>query len=247
MKFTSWSRVGLAAVALGLVPSAGLAATPAQILQAAHRIEAVRRIDRFATAPAAPEPGDAFSVSLALYDGDRLGQPPTSAYWSFKDGELSFHLWPSPVFPDGYGSREIGVFYFSAVKTAGKPYVGENAYGARRTVTVENWVVDGLAVVSAPLGRDYTMSIKVDGPEARRLAGAARFVIEGRTVPLAPGKPWQCQRRQAPPKADYPVDDTTEECWTGATITRVALIDSGTNAVLNEWIDSTAPAAGRGQ
>ena len=120
----------------------------AEFLQG-HSYAARQITDRFADRPKIA-PDKRFRAEIATRDGNTVGMGPTSAFWTYKNGELRVALSMYDA-PRGSPSRTEG-FNLAGKMTAGKPYRGSNAFGASTMVAVEHWRHDALVVVDRPRG-----------------------------------------------------------------------------------------------
>jgi len=261
-----------AAVVLGLsVPAATAAPAPASkpsvlalAIGQARTSGARQRVDRFAAdAAATAYEGAPFSVTLRPIDGNTTGVAANSALWTYDRGELTFDLTPTQAPRRNYEFRKYELIYTSAVGRNGKPYVGANAFGATRRVTVEHWRREGIAVLSAPHGEEpaslsrrnaadvarglpvyhyadleksYPLIIHASGPDARNAVATTVLVVEG-TLTKLPDEAGVaiCASSYNGPEVDAPIEINEAACWAGANITRVAYINRTTGAVLKEW------------
>lgn len=243
--------VRAAAVALLFaLPSAAPAQVPSNLqaeFSQAHAYAARKSTDRFADRPQVAA-GKAFKVTFGARDGDTTGDAPTSAFWTYKDGELSIVLGMRER-PRTLPAVKEG-FNVGGAMSLGKPYRGTNAFGASTMVRVENWRHDALAVVGRPRGTphdrfpdseqldQFSVKVPTTGANARQLIQHLRIVVEGVTAPLVAESAVECDSRGLDAQISAPIEYTDQQCWIGADVSRIAIVDSREGKVLGEWVSA---------
>lgn len=222
--------------------------------------------DKFASEAVDPNlEGQPFHIEVALHDGDQTGESGVSGFWTYNEGKLRVIYGADEyVGQIRFGHTNEHLAKIDGHMTAGRPWVGENAFGARRRISVEHWQIDAVAFRSFPvpdakspydddrpaiLGpltlppdeRDYWVEVPITGEAARQLARNVRVVIDGKIAKLANGSMTDCHEHYIEPKVDAPYEITELTCWVGADVSRVAFVDKGSGQVLKDW---TAAANG---
>lgn len=245
-----------------LLATAAPAGTLQSAFQAAHRDYSAQLVDKFAETTADPAViGKPFKFIGPLKDGQALGGPP-GPYYSYDDGKLRLIFIPHEKYA-GPGLIEGPKYVVGTIggsRTPTRSYTGTNAFGVTARVQVEKLQENSLAMLERPEGEvspyrsdsplpaspesqlppppkdTYWVEVALPGPEARRLAQDARFVVEGTIASLHDGKLSICKGFYGEPKVDHPLEVYGSNCWIGANVSRIAFVRKSTGEVLKEWV-----------
>jgi hypothetical protein len=211
--------------------------------------------------------GQSFHIEVPLRDGDQTGESGISGFWTYKAGKLRvIYNAREYVGQIRLGHSNEHLAEIGGRMTSGRPWTGENAYGAQRSVKVESWQIDAVAFRSFPIPdakspydddrpsylspitlppdqRGYWVEVPISGQAARSLAQNVRVVIEGKIAKLANGALTDCHEHYIGPTVDGPYEITELTCWVGAEVSRVAFIDKANGNVLKEWTTDANGAA----
>lgn len=251
-----------------LVLAAVTAANPVDlVLTAAHTNLSRQREDRFADVKLPAVVGRGFRLTLPILDSEGPWSAARLATWTYSGGTIRLHAvlaenpHPTSVLEQ---PAAVPVIDLSAQKVGSSSYPGENAFGVRRTVTVEKYRINALAFVERPRGEvspytpgmaspevrtmmaekgmDYWVEVKAPGAQARALSQNARLVIEGTMANLPSGLAADCYDGQGTrAQIDRPYEINRVTCWAGAKAERIAFVDISTGTVLKEWTINTTP------
>jgi len=189
--------------------------------------------DRFAEATSfADAVGEPFSVELKAWD--RFSDVSDS----FENGTITLSLETKETRRDPLNPKDVALrmIQIGGTSSNGRPYVASNAFGARAVVTSLNGKGNALAIVGGLSERNFTYAIDATGPEARSLDKNFRVIIEGTLQYLPTGKLANCDTDYVAPELSSPTEITTERCWVGARISRIAFLDRHNGEVLKEWV-----------
>lgn len=230
----------LCVAAVAALPIGSATPNVAGALAIAHRNAKSQQADKFASTVATPNiEGEEFSVSYGLSDGSASGiDAVQSGYYTYLDGEFSVSFSTDQAGYDPANLKAIrAVAFFQAKHVVGGRYSGENAFGVTRVVTRYSIARNGIAFLGGRLGEvgKQEFSTPLSGPEARRLARDLRVQITGSVARLPSGKLTECKEKYRGPTLNYPVAATWKDCWVGALVRRVALIDSKDGRTLRAW------------
>lgn len=240
----------------------GAAAALDDVLAAAHRDRVNQAEDSFASPTVdSSKVGEPFQIVLQIGDGTVRGrETPNSSFYAYdpEKGELELVL--STASERAVGEDDEGfaaLIYYSVIRLggrsrAGASYIGQNAFGVQSRVEVSNRMYDAIALVDAPgmtgpddtSYRSYTATFTLPGPEARQIAADAVVRIEGTLALLGTGKLTRCTSDYNGPTIDHPTEITTNTCFAGARVDRIAFMRESTGEVLKEWHVDNSPAAG---
>lgn len=226
-------------------------------LAAAHNDARARLTDQFAASTVSRDViGLHFRLAFAFRDGRSTAAPLAGAgYYTYENGALRLIVSLDEV-SSRVGAPQRLLLKIGTRERPGRPYVASNAFGARARVAVSWLSEDGLAINEGPEGmlspytNDATISAylrehlprhyywlqrEMPGAEARQLALAARVEVEGTVAPLPEGGLTECRSDFGAPTLDSPREVLISQCWIGATVDRIAIVDGRNGEVLGEW------------
>lgn len=202
--------------------------------------------------------GSSFVITMPVEDGSE-GQG--VAYFDYEEGKLILNVSPSNAWPwlDGPKTSMPVLIVSDDSKMTGT-YIGQNAFGV--TAEVKNFrnVGAGVAIVSSPkpmsspmrskIGAkyhedtDWWVTYNVPPAEAKALALNTYAVVQGTYSMLPTGKAGFCHKGGLSATIDRPSNYSTEKCYVGAKITRIAFINKADGSVLKEWTMANSPRLG---
>lgn len=259
-------RNGVRAVLLfGMLHSLMAAVQPSAITDQAafdRTIAAIRAdansYDKFKEPVTTDLIGKSFSITIPVEQG---GEGRGTAFYDYKDGKLILDVSPSKAWPFLAGPKDaLPVLIVSEnTKTTGK-YIGQNAFGATAEVTRFRNMGAGIAIVESPkpmlspmrtgMGAnilddsDWWIALSLPPSEAKELALNSVAVVQGTYSKLPTGGVGFCDKGIVTATIDKPSNYSSEKCYIGARISRIALIDKRTNTLLREWTNASAPRLG---
>ena len=219
-------------------------------LRSAHAFEEQREQDQFADAPAAPQAGAQFVVSMKFSDANEAGVGRSSErpYYTYGAGRLRLQATPSNQ-QAGPGQPTYPVMSIAHRTKPGKAYMGASAFGAAARIPATWLETDGVAMIVRPQGelspysrplegvaerRDtYWVEVELPGPLARQVALDARLLLEGSLQPLDGNRITACRTDHGAARIDSPTVVISRTCWIGAHVSRIAIVSRG--VTLREW------------
>lgn len=202
--------------------------------------------------------GKSFAISMPVQD-DIEGQG--VAYFDYKDGKLILNVSPLNAWPrlDGPSSSMPVLIVNDGTRMTGS-YIGQNAFGVTARVRNFRNISAGIAIVGSPKpmlspmraamksryakDTDWWVSMNLPPSEARALALNTQAVVQGTYTTLPSGKAGFCHSMGLSATLDSPSNYHTEQCFIGAKVTRIALVNKATGAVLKEWTTAGDPILG---
>ncbi|MFL0588090.1 hypothetical protein ACH0BU_15805 [Sphingomonas olei] len=251
----------------GLV--AGLLATSAHaqtITDAAAfngAIETVRKgnasTDKFAEPIRLPIEGKAFKLTMAPEEWATEGGG--ALLYDYKDGALVLDLSPTTVWPLLAGPKErLPALKVSSTTANLGSSLGQNAFGAVAEVRTFRNKGAAIAILNSPkpmisprreaIGAKYLEDtdwwVRLDLPpaQAKAMAADAIAVVEGTFAPLPNGQAGACHFGGVSATIRNPTNYSSEVCYVGANITRIAITRKSTGEVLKEWTLDNSPRLG---
>ena len=222
------------------------------VMTAARRDHVARKTDQFAAATVDQSfMGKPFRVAVPV---DPLYYPENNrlVFTVRTRSNMPLGMYRKPDGSTGFFER---VHYIEVARTerAGGSYIGQNAFGVTKQVTVKHQTHDGVAIVGeAPEdgGREalgvptYDYETTLPGPQAKALAADTQMVLEGTYAPLEGGNLTSCFNDGSGPTINSPTLVTSLNCYAGAHISRVAFVRVSTGEVLKEWTNTLPEASG---
>jgi hypothetical protein len=202
--------------------------------------------------------GRSFAITMPVQDG---GEGRGIAYYDYEDGKLILNVSPSNAWPllDG-PSASMPVLIVSDDSEMTGSYIGQNAFGVTAEVRNFKNIGAGIAIVGSPkpmaspmrtkIGAQYLedtdwwLSYDLPPSEARALALNTHAVVQGTYSMLPTGKAGFCHRMGLAATIDKPSNYSTEKCFVGAKITRIAFVNKLNGTVLKEWTTANSPRLG---
>lgn len=202
--------------------------------------------------------GKSFAITMPLQDG---GEGRGLAYYDYADGKLILNVSPSKAWPwrEGPGQALPALIVSDSSKMTGT-YVGQNAFGVTAEVRNFSNVGAGIAIVSSPKAMASPMNVKISArfadntdwwltydlppSEAKSVGLNTDAIIQGTYAKLPSGKVGFCDLGISSATIDKPSNYRSEKCFVGANITRIALVNRTTGAVLKDWTMANSPALG---
>ena len=242
--------------------SPGMAQTLTDPAAFASAIVAIRAgdhaTDKFAEPAPLPIEGKSFRLTLPAVDGSE-GQG--TVFYDYADGALILDASPSNVWPTLASPSESLPSFKVTDKTRNLgSFVGQNAYGTTARVTVFKNTGTSIAIISGPkpmlspmrvkIGAqilddsDWWVKLELSPAEAKAVANDTIGIIEGKYARLPSGKAGACMSGGASATIDTPSSLSTETCYIGANIERIALVRKSTGAVIKEWTNENSPRLG---
>lgn len=139
-------------------------------------------------------------------------------------------------------------------------YIGQNAFGAQARVRNFKNVGAGIAIANSPRAMpsplnvaikaryadntDWWLTYDLPPSQAKAVALNTVAVVQGTYAKLPSGKVGFCHTGGVTATIDKPSNYHSERCYIGADVTRVALVNKATGAVLKEWTSANSPALG---
>lgn len=253
--------IAAAVLAMALAPAPDLLS---QLTAAARKNAAATRSgDEFSISKLPIVEGKEFSVSYPLRSGSSRGAGPTG-YYSYADGALTFHIYPTVTIRDGSGGyvRNVNGLVVRVMKYAQGGYRGQNAFGATANVQVTKVDQDGLIFFERHEGQDierdapagapyqpftlehkpdrvaqgeYLARLDAEPAEARKIASDVNVAITGRFANIA-GKSVFCDTSYSAATLNSPSTTYGTSCYAGASIKRIAIVRRSTGAIIKEWV-----------
>jgi hypothetical protein len=251
----------LASVACGAA-APGQAQTITDPAAFASAITAVRAAtqstDKFAEPAPLPIEGKSFRLTMPAIDGS---EGSGTVFYDYQDGALILDASPRDVWPMLTGpSESLPSFRVTDNTRSLGSYVGQNAYGATARVSVFKNSGAAIAILSGPkpmlspmrvkIGAqilddtDWWVKLELPPAEAKMVASDVIGVIEGTYARLPSGKAGACMSSGVSGTIDSPSSYSSEVCYIGAHIDRIALIRKSTGAVIKEWTNDNSPRLG---
>jgi len=183
------------------------------------------------------------------------------AFYDYKDGKLILDVSPQNAWPLLAGPKEKlpTLILSDSTKMTGK-YIGQNAFGATAEVRDFRNSGAGIAIVDSPKpmlspmraamnaklleDTDWWVALDLPPTEAKALALNAVAVVQGTYAKLPSGSVGFCSTGSVSATISSPSNYSSEKCFIGAQVSRIALIDKRTNAVLKEWTTASNPILG---
>jgi hypothetical protein len=215
--------------------------------------------DKFKEPVATDLIGKSFAITMPLLQEGGEGRG--LAYFDYNDGKLLLNVSPSNAWPwrEGPGQSMPVLIVSDSSKMTGT-YVGQNAYGVTAEVRNFQNVGAGIAIISGPKpmlspmraamnskygeDTDWWLTYQLPPSEAKAVGLNTNAVIQGTYANLPSGKPGFCDLGISTATIDSPSNYRSEKCFVGASITRIALVNKTTGAVLKEWTLANAPRLG---
>jgi hypothetical protein len=251
--------LGLAALSLSSAAHAQTITDPAAFASAIKAVRAeAHPVDQFAEPAKLPIEGQTFRLTMTAEMGlEGRGK----VVYNYKDGALVLDASPHKVWPTLVGPKESLPAFDVTDSTQNRgSFVGQNAYGAKATVSVLENTSTAIAILSGPkpmaspirasLGggvlEDTDWWIKLDLPpaEAKAVANDVVGVVEGRYARLPSGKAGSCMTSGVSATIDQPASYSAETCYIGAHIDRIALVRKSSGEVIKEWTNENSPRLG---
>lgn len=247
----------------GLLATSASAQTITDAVAFNGAIETVRKgsasTDKFAEPIKLPIEGKPFKLTLSPEEFGIEGGG--GLLFDYKDGALTLDLSPTSVWPLLAGPKErLPAFNVSSeTKNLGSS-IGQNAFGA--TAEVRTFRNKGAAIAfldspkpmisprRAALGSKYLEDtdwwVRLDLPpaQAKALAADAIAIVEGTFAPLPNGQAGACHFGGVQATISRPTNYSSEVCYVGANITRIAISRKSTGEVLKEWTLDNSPRLG---
>lgn len=251
-----------ACAALACFPVALQAQTVTDPGAFASAIDAVRSAsrstDKFAEPPPFAIEGKSFRLTIPAKDGSE-GQG--AVVYDYKDGTLTLDVSPRNVWPTLVGPKEKFPAFIVTEDTRNLgSYVGQNAFGATARVTSLKNIGAAIAIVSSPkpmlspmrtsIGgapledTDWWIRLQLAPTEAKTVALDTIGIIEGTYTRLPSGKAGACHFGGVSATIDRPTNYSSEICYVGAHVKRIALVRRSTGAVIKEWTLENSPRLG---
>jgi hypothetical protein len=181
--------------------------------------------------------------------------------YDYKDGALTLNVSPRNVWPTFVGSKESLPAFIVTENTRNLgSYVGQNAFGATARVTSLKNIGAAIAVVSSPkpmlspmrtsIGgalledTDWWVRLQLAPSEAKTVALDTVGIIEGTYTRLPSGKAGACHFGGISATIDRPTNYSSEICYVGAHVKRIALARKSTGAIIREWTLENSPRLG---
>ena len=228
----------------------------------ASAIEAVRNAahstDKFAEPPTLPIDGKSFRLTAPAKDGTE-GQG--AVVYDYKDGTLTLDVSPTKLWPTLTGPSEALPAFMVAEDTKNLgSYVGQNAFGATARVTSFKSIGAAIALVSSPKpmlspirtsicgalleDTDWWVRLQLAPAEAKALALDSIGIIEGTYTRLPSGKAGACHFGGVSATINRPTNYSSEVCYIGAHVKRIALARRSTGEIIKEWTLDNSPRLG---
>jgi hypothetical protein len=146
---------------------------------------------------------------------------------------------------DGNGLGFFNTYAFDCAVSAGRSYVGSNAFGASAVVSVQNDRFLAFASARALPSQEDTWEQTATPSVARDLARSVRVRVRGTVGKWTNGQPVECGTYVDEAKIDYPYEERQSGCFFKADIDSVDAIDSRTGNTLHVpgAANGVAPAA----
>lgn len=184
-----------------------------------------------------------------------------TVFYDYSDGTLIIDASPRNVWPTLAGpSESLPSFKVTDSTRDLGSYVGQNAYGATARVSVFKNTGAAIAILSSPKPMLSPMRVKINAQvlddsdwwvklemppaEAKIVANDTIGIIEGRYARLPSGKAGACMSGGVSATIDRPSSYSSETCYIGAHIDRIALVRKSTGAVIKEWTNDNSPRLG---
>ncbi|MGS1018108.1 hypothetical protein [Allosphingosinicella humi] len=217
-----------------------------------------RSTDKFAEPVPLPIEGKSFRLTMPALDGSE-GQG--TVFYDYADGVLILDASPRNVWPTLAGpSESLPSFKVTDNTQDLGSYVGQNAYGATARVSVFKNSGAAIAILSSPKpmlspmrvkikasnldDTDWWVKLELPPAEAKAVANDTIGIIEGEYARLPSGKAGACMSTGVSATINRPSSYSSETCYVGAHIERIALVRKSTGAVIKEWTNDTAPRLG---
>lgn len=251
--------LGLAAFGLATAADAQTITEPAAFASAIASVRAeAHPADEFAEPAKLPIEGQTFRLTMTAASGlEGHG----NVVYNYKEGSLIIDASPTKVWPTRIGPKEsLSAFNVTDnTKNLGS-FVGQNAYGTKANVSVFENISTAIAILSGPkpmpspirasLGgglledTDWWVKLELPPAEAKAVANDVVGVVEGRYGRLPSGKAGSCLVTGVSATIDRPASYSTETCYVGAHIDRIALVRKSSGEVIKEWTNENSPRLG---
>lgn len=202
--------------------------------------------------------GKSFAITMPLQDG---GEGRGIAFYDYDGGKLILDVSPKNAWPFLAGPKEaLPVLILSDNTETTGSFIGQNAFGVTAEVTNFRNQGAGIAIVDSPkpmlspmsarIGAnllndsDWWVALDLPPSEAKALAINTVAVVQGAYATLPSGSVGFCDKGISTATIDKPSNYSSEKCYIGARISRIALIDKRTSKVLKEWTTATDPILG---
>lgn len=249
----------LIAAALPISVSAQTISDPSAFNQVIGAVRAESKsTDKFAEPLVSPIEGKSFKLTMPALEGSEGGG---STVYDYKDGILTLNISPRDLWPMMSGPEESlpSFLVSSTTKTLGS-YVGQNAFGA--TARVRNFSNAGtaIAVVTGPRpmlspmrtdikadvleDSDWWVRLPLPPTQAKAVAMDTVGIVEGSFTSLPSGKVGACNFGGLSATINRPSNYSSEICYLGANVKRIALMRKSTGEVIKEWTLASGPALG---
>ena len=202
--------------------------------------------------------GKSFAITMPIQQ-ESEGQG--VAFYDYENGKLILDVSPQNAWPLLSGPSEAlpTLIVSDTTRTTGS-YIGQNAFGVTATVTDFRNSGAGIAIVGSPkpmlspmrsrIGAsiledtDWWLALDLPPAEAKALALRTVAVIQGTYAKLPSGNVGFCSTGGISATIDSPSNYSSEKCFVGARISRIALVENGTDKVLIEWTTANNPILG---
>lgn len=224
---------------------------------AAVRADA-KNYDKFKEPVATDLIGKAFAITMPV---QQQSEGQGVAFYDYQNGKLILDVSPQNAWPLLAGPKEkLPTLVISDnTDTTGRS-IGQNAFGVTAEVTNFKNTGAGIAIVGSPKpmlspmrarinatmleDTDWWVALALPPSEAKALALDTVAVVQGTYAKLPSGNVGFCSTDAVSATLDRPSNYSSEKCFIGARVSRIALIQKSTNKVLKEWTTGTDPTLG---
>lgn len=181
--------------------------------------------------------------------------------YDYAGGVLTLDVSPTMLWPGivEVGQRLPALLVSSSTRNLGSS-LGQNAYGAVAEVRTFVNFGSAIAIVSGPKpmlspsrtdhgfdmldDTDWWIRLSLPPAQAKAVAMDTVGIVEGAFTTLPSGKAGACHEGGASATLDHPSSYSSEVCYVGANVTRIALARRSTGEVIREWTLANAPHLG---
>jgi hypothetical protein len=226
-------------------------------------IETVRKgnipTDKFAEPIKVPIDGKTFK--LTLLPDDHAIEGSGGLMYDYKDGVLTLDVSPTNVWPLLVGPKEsLPALKVSSTTANLGSSLRQNAYGAVAEVRTFKNTGAAIAILDSPkpmispqreaIGSkhledtDWWLRLTLPPAQAKAVATDSLAIVEGRFATLPNGQAGACHYGGVAATISNPTSYSSEVCYVGANITRIAITRKSTGEVLREWTLDNSPRLG---